>query len=563
MVVKFLRHKWQKVIFIVSLIIVVLIIVPLLVINKMAAPFISGKIKEAVLKGSDSLYSINFSDADVSLMRGKVVLYDVALKMDTAVYQQKKKQGTAANNQYHITAKRLVVSAIHPFDYYFHKKVNIGSITLNQADLELSWHQNREKDTLPKKAQTLYQKISKSIRSISVGGIYFTDAHLNYKSYAEGRPAVTEIKKINFTVTGLLIDSATQQDNSRLFYCKDIVTELNNYSSRTAPGTYIYKVKSAKLSTHTKKINIEGVDITPTLPFAAFFDKSKSDRFVVHVPSIQVSNFDFNSYHQYHTVNSSKVTIAGAKLNLFSNYKVGPKFNDRVVTFPQYGIKALKAGLNIDTLALKGVAISYSQYSKKLGKVGTITFNKITGRFLNITNNKDSLQKNNVLKVALTSYFMGQGKFDVAFAFRLNDPEYHYSYKGHLGPMDFAAVNQAVMGMSSIQITSGRVKSFDFNITSTKNLSTGKVTLLYNNLKVTVLKTDVGEKYSKKGLISFVANNFIIKHDNPDDGDKIPRSATVAFVRPYNFPFFKAAWRTLLSGIKPCAGVGDTKPKKK
>ncbi|TSD63801.1 hypothetical protein FFF34_014615 [Inquilinus sp. KBS0705] len=557
---KLFKHRWQRVLLIVLAVFIVLIVIPAIVLSYMAEPYLSKKLKEAVATGSDSLYSINFSDADLSLLQGKVVLYNVALKMDSGVYLQKKKQGTAPNNLYNITVKRLVVSAIHPFEFYFRKKVNIGIITLNEPNIDLSWHEHGGKDTLPKNDKTLYQKISKSIRSISVGGVYLTDAHLNYTNYAQGfPPALTQIKKINFTATGLLIDSATQADNSRLFYCTDIVTELNNYSSRTAAGTYMYKVKSVRFSSHTKTIDITGVDIIPTLPFQAFFDKSKSDRFSVHVPTIRINNFDFNSYHQYHTINSSRVTITAAKLGLFSNYKVGPKFNDRVVTFPQYGLKNLKAGLNIDTLTLKGIDIAYSQYSKSLGKVGTITFNNTGGNFLNITNITDSLIKDNTLKVALTSYFMGQGKFNVQFAFRLNDPDYHYSYKGHLGPMDFAALNKATMGMSSVRLKSGNVKSLDFDIHANKKVATGTVNLLYNDLNIEVLKTDIGEQYKKRGLISALANTFIIKHDNPDDGGKPARVANVIYTRPYNYPFFKTAWLTLLGGIKKCAGVGDGK----
>ncbi|WCT13761.1 hypothetical protein [Mucilaginibacter jinjuensis] len=57
---------------------------------------------------------------------------------------------------------------------------------------------------------------------------------------------------------------------------------------------------------------------------------------------------------------------------------------------------------------------------------------------------------------------------------------------------------------------------------------------------------------------SFVANNLLVKNNNPDSNDQPPRNARVLFIRPASYSFFKALWQTLLSGLKPCVGVGDT-----
>lgn len=54
------------------------------------------------------------------------------------------------------------------------------------------------------------------------------------------------------------------------------------------------------------------------------------------------------------------------------------------------------------------------------------------------------------------------------------------------------------------------------------------------------------------------AKLFVVKAANPDAPDATPRSARVIFLRPKNYPFFKTLWAALLSGIKPCAGMGDT-----
>jgi hypothetical protein len=57
------------------------------------------------------------------------------------------------------------------------------------------------------------------------------------------------------------------------------------------------------------------------------------------------------------------------------------------------------------------------------------------------------------------------------------------------------------------------------------------------------------------------ANSLVISHDNPDKPNETPRSSAVLYTRPSNSPFFKTLWQALLSGIKPCAGLGAVKEK--
>ncbi|MDB5009938.1 MAG: hypothetical protein JWQ06_727, partial [Mucilaginibacter sp.] len=93
-------------------------------------------------------------------------------------------------------------------------------------------------------------------------------------------------------------------------------------------------------------------------------------------------------------------------------------------------------------------------------------------------------------------------------------------------------------------------------------IANGKVTVLYNDLKVTVLKADTdNENLKRMRIASLYANIFIIKHNNPDQDGEVPRSFNVAYPRPINTPFFKFTWKSLLTGIKPCVGF-DKKTQK-
>jgi hypothetical protein len=558
MAVKFLKHRWQKILLIVMGVLVLLVLIPALFLNSFLASKLSDKLKEAVLKGTDSLYTINYSDLDLNVLQGKAVLYDITFKPDTAVYKQMKKRGAAPNKLYELHVKRLYISNAHAFELYFKKKLNIGRITLNSPEILISKYSDKDTDTTKKDKRTLYQKISKTFKLVHVGEILLTDINYKQRNYTGPKVAVSELREMDVKATDLLIDSATQTDTSRFLFCKDITTELKNYNSKSGDGLYTFKVKSTKLSTLTKKLTITGLDLKP-IDRATFFQKSKKDRFTLHLENITLNNFDYITYQKSQIIDIKKLVIDKGSFAVFSNYNGQLQTTDRLVTFPHWAIRhAAKATLNIDTLDLKRMSFMYSQLNKTSKKFGHLKFENINGRFSNLTNRKDLLKKNNLATANITSYFMGKAKLDLHFVFNLNDAAYSYSYKGHLAPMNMADVNPVLMPLSMVKITSGRVGSFDFNVHSTQKLSKGTISFLYKDLNVDVLRPD----YTKKTLISALANTVILKHDNPDDGGKTPRLANVVYIRPANFPFFKTVWHVLLNGIKNCAGVGPAQEKK-
>lgn len=555
---QYFKHQWQKVLLITLSTLAGLILLAALLVNTIVTPILSNKLKTAVLEGSDSLYHINFSKAELHLLRGEAVLYDITLTPDTLVYRQMKQRGKDPGNVFQLRVKQLLISDAHPFKLYFKKKLEIGLITLNNPEVHMSKYAQKP-DTAKKDERTLYQKLSKSLKLVNVGTIALNNIKLTYTDYTGKKPAISKLNNMSLKATNLLIDSATQTDTDRTLYCKDITTQLSNFSGVTKTGLYTYRVKSVKLSTQTSRLTIAGIDLQP-LPSKTFFAKSKEDRFMLHLDTLQLDSFDFDTYHKQQNINVKKVIATQGTFEVSSNPNPPVLTGDRLVTFPHWLIRQVKMGINADTVQVRNIKVTYKEYNKKVMKTGAIWFTNTTGSFYNITNKKELLKKNNICTAKLSTYFMQKGKLNLVFHFNLNDATYNYNYQGHLGPMDMTVVNPAVMPLGMVKIDSGRLKSFDFNIHSTQKTSTGQVTVLYNNLKVTMLGPGANKTYSKKPLLSLFANGLVVKDNNPDKAGALPRSANVVFVRPANYPFFETVWLTLLSGIKSCA-MGKAEPK--
>jgi hypothetical protein len=556
MKLRFLKHKWQKIVFNFVLIPVAIIFLIAIILNHYLSPILANKVREAVLTGSDSLYRADFSDAQLHLLEGKVTIYNISLIPDTAVFNRKKRQHLAPNNLITLHVKRLILLHVHPISYYFGHKLKINKIILNQPELNISYQLNHTKDTIEKDHRTAWQKISKSLHSIQVEHIYFNDVKFKYEDYSGHKLVISELKEMNLSATDLLIDSATQNDKSRLLNCKDIVTELNNYTGKTSNGLYDYKIKYLKLSTQTSKLTIQGLQLEPAKT-NIFFNKSQSDRFTLNLDSLRLNNFDFLRYHKYRVLRASSLDLNGGILRVFGNpnQQKGP-VTDKINTFPNRILRKVDADLGIDTVRLSHINVEYSEFNVDSKKTGTVTFNNTSGYFYNVTSNEKAIEKNNIITANLTSYFMNRGRLDVQFMFNLTDKDAAFTYKGTLGPMSANKINQASVPLAMVKITSGDVKQFSFDIKANSKAFKGNVTLLYNDLKISLLKADTAHNQLKKqALMSIFANLFVIKRNNPDDISRAPRTTNVNYLRPKESPFFKTLWRTLLEGIKPAVGL--------
>jgi len=540
-----------------SLILFGIIFILAFLINHYWSPILAARVKSTVLTSSDSLYTIDFSDAELHIVRGEIDIYNITLKPDTAVFNRRKANHIAPNNLVELHVKRITLSHIHPFKLYFEHQLDIGQIILKQPELNVSYQLNHTRDTVIKDKRTIWQKMSKSLKSIHIGEISLNDVKLKYEDYSGNKVAISELKEMNLSATDLLIDSATQADKSRLLYCKNILVELNNYSGKTVDGLYAYKMKYLRLSTQTSKLNIEGLDLQP-VKAEVFFNKSYHDRFKIHLDSLQLDNFNFQLYHKYRILNASALILSDGGVDIYNNPKHNPVNKDRVGSFPNFGLQKLKADLEIDTIRANHINISYTEVGKKSNLPGTITFNNSSGTFSNITTNKLALQKNNICTVQLSSHFMNVSKLDVRFTFNLTDTIEPYSYKGSLGPMNLQTINPAIMPLALIKVNQGKLTRLDFDINADSKVSKGSVTLLYTDLKVTVLKADTNnDRLKHMTIASLFANIMVIKHNNPDTTGSTPRSVIVNYERPKDSPFFKTIWHTLLTGIKPCVGLDE------
>jgi len=556
MAIKFLKKRWQRVLFNVVGSILLLICIIGVAVNFYFSPKMDQRLKATVLASTDSLYSLNFSKANLHVLQGKIVINNLVLQPNIEVYNRRKKVNLAPNSLYEVKIRRLVINHVHPLMLYFEKKLDIDQLEITEPEIVVNYEQNRDQDTVIKDKKTPYQLISKVLKSVHIQSILLNDVKLKYVTHNGLKTDSMEFKELNFVAINFLLDSISQYNKSRFLFCDDVSAELKNYSGTSYNKRYSYNIKKIRFSTRSSELNISGISFLPTEPTGRFFKDSNTDYYTIKLDSLRLNKFDFKTYSKYHKLFATNLTLSDGSLQLFSNPTPGDTITDKSTSFPQMLLKRLDVDLKIDTVHVNKISVYYTELGKKSGQSGTVAFVNTGGDIFNVTNNKAALQKNGIATAKLQTSFMNASRLDVDFSFKLDDENTPFSYKGSLGDFELKKVNPVAMPLAMVKIASGKVKKLEFAYQADRQKAQGKLLVLYNDLRVALLKRDSSDnsgRLKKMSIMSLFANALVIKRDNPA-GNEPARVANVLMLRKPRWALFTYMWKTLLIGLKECAG---------
>lgn len=526
-------------------------------------PFVTEKLQEAVTKGSDSLYRIKFSGLELNLFSGDVKVTDFEIFPDSGIYNKLVTQKKAPNNLYHLKVKELNITDLAYVKAYLQKKLIIDSIQIDQPDLTIFNKRRAYNDTVKQqKPETFYQLSKNIFKEVKVDGIALKNINFVYINKNGKTPKTMVLRRLNIRMNDLLVDSLSAQDSSRFYSSKSVEFQINDYQHATPDSLYFLKVKNLYFSTDKKKLLIENLALSPRLDKTAFYQKIKvrNDRYDLTFGTIAIDHLDLQKFEDQHKIYSSSAHISNANVAIFSNpaYPKDGSEKPKRDNFPQQQLQRLAADVKIDTLFLKNINVSYAEANANSKKTGTVTFDHTSGTVLNITNDSAAKKRNSLMTVKLNSKFLNTSDLDVNFQFHLLDKKGAYNYHAKLAAINGETVSKLTVPLALLRIKSADIERVEFNVSADNYKANGQMKIRYQNLQVEVLKRKEGEKKLQgKGLVSTLANTFVIDSENPENGNF--RVGLIQYERPADVSFFSMIWNSLLSGIKSSVGVGDTK----
>jgi hypothetical protein len=210
-------------------------------------------------------------------------------------------------------------------------------------------------------------------------------------------------------------------------------------------------------------------------------------------------------------------------------------------------------GLQTD-LRVINMTNAHFKYSEKTtkGDEGTIGFNAIKAKFSNITNIQELISRDNHCLISLDGKYMNKTPVTADFVLALDNKKGAFTMDGTIGELTGDEVTEQAQAFTIVKVTSFHLSKMDMHISGDETYSSGKFTVFYDGLKISLFKFDSKMREGKQGPFAFVGSTLLLYPDNPMPGKEV-RSVTTSFARDTTKGFAGELWQNIYRGIKKTA----------
>ncbi|MEM6805634.1 MAG: hypothetical protein AAF696_29825, partial [Bacteroidota bacterium] len=505
----------------------------------------------------DSSYAIRIGNVGISTADSSIQADNIQLLPQWN--NRKLKQSMLA---WELEIPRLTMAGIDPDEWYFKKKLNLSKLRLESPIIRQTQLHQKEKEA----RLDLYPILHPLFEELSIRDLDIVKATFFQENLEENKKEDQKIEGISLKAKNFRLDSLGLIRPERIFYTDDVQLSLGRQSYWLQDSLYKFTFKEARISTQKGYAEVDSMMILPQFDIIAYVSKHgyAQNQLFLQSHKLLLEDIDLYKFLEEERLWIKKATIQGMDFRVKKDQRFKMKAGRRP-PFPQEMIRDLPMAIKIDQMDLKGAAINFQAKTAFRNKTGHIYFTDINASLQNICNDSAYLLTHPKLaaKLSAEATIMNSGKLNTRFNFPLLDTLNTYSFTGNLGAWDMTELNPIVIPSARIRIKQGQIKSTNFEVFANKYESRGKMTMRYNDLKVSVLDEKGGEQdaIKRKPLLSAIANTLVVKQDNPNR--RFLRYGKIRYESDLEKGFVNHWVQAVLSGVKSSIGMEEVGEKDK
>ncbi len=512
----------------------------------------------------DSLHVAETSEITLSTLKSEIIFKDISFKPVNNQNIKNLLVKSGKSSTYDVTIAGMQIKGLEFKKVVTDKTIDINQLNIKNPSITLTHYpelKHQQKKTQRK--LNLYEDFKHLLKSIRLHNIDFSDLSItSIKKYSDSTKKFS-INRISGDITNFLVDSTHKEYRNRLFYTDDIKFNINDYSFITGDSMYTVYAGKINISTAQSQLHVDSFRLIPNYPKYVFSRKlgHQTDRMDISAESIIFDRMNFSDLIIDKKINVGLVNVN--KLNLYD-------FRDKRVPFPEWQRRSLPQSMmrksdiymKIDTVQLNQAHIIYSEKVEKSKGEGEVIFDNMYVTITDITNDKELVSNGAVMKAGVTAYLMGQGLLFGHFEFPLASKQDTFHFKATLSKMDISDFNSMTENLFGVAIKRGKGGIRESIVRGNNDYSTGTLVFPYRRLKIAMMNKETGKRGGiGDGILTFLANNILIKSNNPKFGRKI-RVGEIYCRRNKQKSFFNYLWKSQLSGIESTFGF-NTKEQRK
>jgi hypothetical protein len=327
-----------------------------------------------------------------------------------------------------------------------------------------------------------------------------------------------------------------------------------DFSLTSRDKKYKYIFSGLDYNSPTRNFRISKIRIEPQLSeadFAAAYTYSK-DRLDFALENVDIRNIDRFALFNERLIADS-IVVGSSSFKIFRDISHPHDSVDRTDAYPQLALMKLDLPVNIHKLILMNAFIEYKEKNAKSDSSGKLQFFDTRAVFSNVTNIAAAIKENNKMLLDFRSRFLNKAGFHAKMTMLLQDPQGRFTLDAKLDKMDPVDLNPMLQPMALAKIERGQIQGLSYHLDADKMQGAGKLTLLYSDIKLTLLKKDNAQNKYKARLLPTFAAGLMVKSSNPAKGET--RISRVHFPRDRHRSIFHLMWKSMFTAVKETAGM--------
>lgn len=521
---------------------VILLILSLLVviINVFGSRFIEKKIKEALIKNNNELFTSSVQTVKFNLLEREVnVVGFKYIPTDKAFVSFKQKDNIKKSLQ------KINISSFDIKGIEFYKLLFKNSIDVKKIDIEdvMIYNYSYPDSKIPKDSV----KTSK-LDSISLGklnGLKIKEIEIENLQYQTLDPltenVVLQLNLQDIDMGGF--EMIGNKDNVfRIEYVdKDLLIKKVRISS--FDNDYKLEIDQISRDHSNHNIDIDGVHLKPLIDKVELAKSYKYNKVVfdTDIEKITLFNYQIRKVLEYNSTFMDSILISGMNLDLYKDRR--RPFNERLrPKFPNVLLNNMKDTLSIPKISVKDSRIYFEMVLEKRDIHLKLNLHDINADIENVYSmNTDTDTK---LVLNYESKFMQEALLKVKLDFPYKDNKDILYMKGSIGSSKFRYFDSAIYPALGIKVLQGDLDGMRFNAVLGSRHAKGTMTMLYHDLEAEIFKKNSMEE---NRFLSWSVNRTLY-NSNPVKGKPV-RVALISADRTLYKGFINYIWVAVQSGI--------------
>ncbi|MDP4200540.1 MAG: hypothetical protein Q8922_07965 [Bacteroidota bacterium] len=322
-------------------------------------------------------------------------------------------------------------------------------------------------------------------------------------------------------------------------------------------STYSIHVRGIHGSLTDSLVTIDSLSYLPNYNEQAFADLHKyfQDRLEYRCNGIRVRGIDFSKLMGSAGLFVRLFEVTSWSVDYYGDMRKAHNPHPVVAVLPHTIVNGITSAITIDSIVMNNGHIQHRERIAGSTHASLLTFTHARVTAHPFSTDHSSTYYKAPLQISVSALFLDQARVLGTIIYPIHDRSFNLHVDATVSAFDLTRLNSYLISNERKEITSGKCLASTLSMDVRSGTATTTVCPRYSDVSMRVLATNVKEKRGfMEGLKSFIANTFVLRTNNVDDGSSKAFSGTTTYVRQNTQEFFEFIWLALRKSIQKVVG---------